>query len=318
MRQIISTIILCLLLSACTTQSLSQPYAGRVLLWHSLADEAEQATLDRVLNRFIDIYEDVEVVSNFVSRDDMLERYQTAAAAGLGPNLVLGQSEWVLTLVENDLIADLSPFDPRTDIYYTGAITNLRYQDGLYGLPLAMRPVALYYNTNLVETPASTLDELLQEAASGNRVAINTRFDRAFWGTQAFGGSLFDSEGRTILNEGGFANWLRWLRSAQDAPGVFLARDAETLVDLFTRQRVAYMVATPDVLPAARAALGEETVGVIPLPSGPGGTSGPLLHVDALMLNPASSANQAGLSMLLARFLTSSEQGGVFVTLPSQ
>lgn len=64
------------------------------------------------------------------------------------------------------------------------------------------------------------------------------RFNRVFWGTQAFGGSLFDDTGRTILNEGGFANWLRWLRAAQDTPGVVLAWD----VDVFRSSSAPFVI----------------------------------------------------------------------------
>ena len=43
----------------------------------------------------------------------------------------------------------------------------------------------------------------------------------AMFGTyQAFGGELFDSDGRFVLDRGGFVNWLAWLKTARDLPGV--------------------------------------------------------------------------------------------------
>ncbi len=301
------------LLAACVAQPNAQAQSGRVLLWHSLNSETEQQALDNILARFTDIYEGVDVITRSFEQDDIRERYTSAATAGLGPNLVLGENSWVRPLADAGLITDLTPLEPRTDVYYTGALTSLRYNEGLYGLPFAVRPVALYYNRDMVETPVTTLDDLLATAEAGNRVGISTQFEQAFWGTQAFGGQLFDADGRVVLNRGGFTNWLRWLREAEQSAGVFLARDTDTLLDLFARERIAYMAGTPDLLTSAREQLSAENVGVVALPSGPAGPAGPLLRVDALMLNPASSQNQTELSMLLARFMTNADQGGLLI-----
>ncbi|MEM6530198.1 MAG: extracellular solute-binding protein, partial [Chloroflexota bacterium] len=319
MQRLISTLMMLFvpaIVVACAPQT-ENTFRGQMLLWHSLDNETEQAVLDEVLGRFMDIYEDVNIITQAVPRDSLLERYRTAAESGLGPDLMIGESRWVQELAEDHLIRDLTPLEPRVDIYFSGAVASLRYtveeESRIYGLPFALRPVALYYNTDLVTQPATTLDALLADAADGQRVAVDTRFINSYWGTPAFGGRLFDDSGRTVLDEGGFANWLTWLSSAQSSPGMFLSRDAAAILDLFQRERVAYMIATPDNLQMLKQTMGEEKISVALLPSGPVGEAGPLLRVDGLMLNASSSANQAELALLLARFLTNADQGGVFV-----
>ena len=129
-----------------------------------------------------------------------------------------------------------------------------------------------------------------------------------FGGIQAFGGRLLDEEGRVVLNQGGFANWLGWLKSAQTEPNIILDNNEETLYTLFTSGEAAYYIGRSDVLTDLTAALGEDEIGVVPLPAGPNGLSGPLLRTEALMLNRWSSTTQTELALSLAKFLTNVEQ----------
>ena len=65
---------------------------------------------------------------------------------------------------------------------------------------------AIYYDIELVNSPASTLDKLLMVATSATPIAVDTSFYGAFWGVPAFGGQLLDDEGRLALNQGGAAS----------------------------------------------------------------------------------------------------------------
>lgn len=293
-----------LFLTACQTTASNR---GKILLWHNWS-EAEAETLTGILQKFDEIYPDLTVISQAVPPAELWQRYEQAARLGLGPDLLIGPGEWLVPLAEQKLIQELQPYAPRTEDYLSGAVESLTYQNGLYGLPLALQPVALYYNTNLVETPAATLDEWLAEAANGRAVALNTNFWSAFWGIQAFGGELFDETGRVVLDQGGFANWMGWLNSARTAPGMILSRDTDSLRDLFFSGRAAYYTGAPDDLTAARAALGADAVAVAMLPAGPNGPAGPLLDVEAIFFNHAASPQQTQQALLLATFLTNATQ----------
>lgn len=308
--------LLCsLLLVACNfdaDNSNNNQLSGRILLWHGFNEE-ESVVLHSILDQFGSIYADIQVVSAAVPEEEFLLRYQNTAAQGLGPDLLIGSSDWIAPLAEADLILDINRSVPETEAYLPTAVESLRLGEGLYGLPLSLAPVALYYNSKLVDTPASTLDDLLLEAANGKAVALNTNFDEAFWGIQAFGGQLFDDDGRVILDQGGFANWLGWLKSAQEAPGMILNNDQVTLRDLFSNQKAAYYVAGPEELPILQEALGHDAIGVVPLPAGPNGPAGPLLRVETIMFNPSSSTNQHQLALTLAKFLSNAQQNTVLM-----
>jgi maltose-binding protein MalE len=284
---------------------------GRMLLWHSW-DETERPYLDQALSRFHDVYPDVEVISAYIPRGELLSRYRSAAAIGLGPDLFFASSQSIRELAQDSLIRDVTELVSYQDVFLSSALINTTYQGRLYGIPFGLEPVAMYYNLDLVESPAATLDDLLADVSDGVGVAINSQFEQAIWGNQAFGGRLFDEQGRVLLDEGGFANWLNWLKNAQEN-GIFLSRDDATLRDLFLQERVAYYVAGPDFIDEAHEALGAENVGITPLPSGPNGPSGPLLMVEALLVNESSAQRQVNIAITLAQFLTNNEQSAAFV-----
>ena len=53
---------------------------------------------------------------------------------------------------------------------------------------------------------------------------------------QAFGGRLFGEEYRVILDRGGFANWLAWLKDARDTPGMILDSNREGIAQSIRRE----------------------------------------------------------------------------------
>lgn len=284
-----------------------------ILLWHSW-NEAETAVLETALAHFADIHPTIKVVAVAVPPDDLRQRYQETAVGGLGPDLLIGSSDWLVPLVTEELVRDIGPeaLDDRN--YQSVAMTSLTYEDGIYGLPLSLRSAVLYYNANQVAEPARDLDELVEQAAAGQAVAIGTRFERAFWGIRAFGANFFEPQtAEPPQPQQAFVKWLVWLKQVQDEPGIILGRDGLALRQLFVEERVAYYVGEQDELPLLREALGKEAVGVVRLPSGPDGPAGPILHVETLYFNSASSERQQAAALTLGRFLTNAEQGAVFM-----
>lgn len=303
----ILTIIFSVFLAACGSDHADKtPLKTPLILWHSW-DEKETAVLHELLNKFMVVYPDIHVIQAAFPPDKLAQEFSTQARLGLGADIVMLPNSAVLTLAQSGLI---QPIDERVDpaAYLSAALNTLRYGGRLYGLPLSLRTTALYYNRALVNAPPKTLPELLEQAADGKSVGLNSSFYAAFWGIQAFGGQMFDEDGRVILNQGGFANWLSWLKKAQQSPNVILTNDPATLRSMFLKGQLAYYADRSELLPSLQQELGENVVGVAPFPAGTGKPSGPILETEALLLNAASSDEQAALALKLAQFLTNFEQ----------
>ncbi len=332
LRKNFTPLLLCLLplllLTSCGRPETNGTLGGRMLLWHTWSN-GDAAALNDVLTTFQEIHPDVTIKQQqFADMEDMLTQFQVAADAGLGPDLLIAPGQQVRPLADAGLLSPIEAAldEPTVQRYDPAALDSLRYANGLFGLPTTMDTLVLYYDTTLVEQPAATLDALLAEAAQGRVVAMSTNFTDAFWGVQAFGGSLFDADHRVILDRGGFANWLAWLKEARDAPGMLLDSSREVLRNRFIEGNVAYYVGyaseysmiidgTPeqkanaandnDAPPPGKA---EEAVGVAMLPTGPTGGAAPFLTVQAFLFSAVSSDNQRTLALELAKFVTNAEQ----------
>lgn len=302
--------LLLLFLTACRSSSPDTTLDGRMLIWHTWTN-SEAAALDDVMARFQEIHPDVNIKQQqFADMETMLSQFQVAADAGLGPDLLIAPGQQVRPLADAHLIDPLDAVLDEATIQRTepAALDSLRYSDELYGLPVTMDTLVLYYDTRLVEQPVRTLDALLAEAAEGRLVAISTNFIDAFWGVQAFGGRLFDEEWRVILDRGGFANWLAWLKDARDTPGMILDSSREALRTRFTENGVAYYVGYASELSTLVETMGASNVGVSTLPAGPNGNAAPFLTVQAFLFSTVSSDSQRRLATEFTSFVTNVEQ----------
>lgn len=302
------TLLSTFLLSCGAGMAESSVLEGRILLWHAWQG-TEADTLNSLIEKFHDIYPGITVVSSSYAPDELEAQFRDKSSQGLGPDLLIGEQMWIPALADELLIQPMDETNIDPERYLSSALTTLRYQGKLYGVPLSVQTWGLYYNKRMIGAePPHTLDALLEQAEGGVKVAINTNFADAFWGIQAFGGRLMDENGRVVLNQGGFTNWLDWLVEAQNAPNIILSSDNEMLETLFRQGQVAYYVGRSTKLHDFQETFGEEHIGVAPLPSGPTDLAGPFLEAEPLLLSSASSPVQTKRALLLIEFLTNIEQ----------
>jgi maltose-binding protein MalE len=282
---------------------------GTILVWHSWEPD-EALVLQEIIDKYDDLHPNAQVILTAVEPEDLLVRFEEAADIGFGPDLILGPEEWIYPLATVDLIRPIEGQleESTLERYLPVALDTVRYQGSLYGLPLAVHTMGLYYNKEIISDPATTLDELVAAAQAGIEIGLSTSFENAFWGIRAFGGHLFNEERRVILDQGGFANWLNWLKSAQDIPAFILSNDQRALRTLFAEGRLGYLVDSSQAWTELKAGMNPDQVGVLPLPGGPTGNPAPFLRVESLLFSSASSDQQRTVALDLAQFLTNAEQ----------
>lgn len=298
----------------------SQALSGRILLWHTWADQ-EGDWLTQVVASFEDLYPGVTVrQQRFASQAELTEQFLAAARSGLGPDLVIMPSAEVQTLARSGSLASLEGLLEEDILtrFMPSTLDMLRVDGALMGMPISLDTQAIYVNRTLVEQPVNSLDGLIAQASQGQTVLLPINFYDAFWGLQAFGGRLFSEDGQVILDQGGFANWVAWLRDARNAPGMIQDTNREVLRQRFVAGDAGYYFGYTTELTGITAALGAENVAVLALPPGPVGSAGPFLSTRAFMLSSASSSNQQRVALELAKFVTNSEQSGRLVRLAGQ
>ena len=298
-----------LFLSACriSPPKIEEQLQGRLLVWHFLGD-METELFDDILDKYTQLHPKVKIVSEYVPAAQISEQFIQQAQSGLGPDLMISNSYDLPLLIEAGILQQLNDYNPDLSIYLPVAIEDISYQNKFYGLPFTLITQVLCYNTKKVTQPPTTLSGLIEEARAGRRVGLTSNFFATFWGVQIFGGKQFDAQGRMILDRGGFAEWLEWLKQAQNEPDFILSEDHSSLRKAFVEEKLAYYVCKSNEIDNLKAALGEGKLGVALLPGEADRPAGPILEGRALVFNRASSPAGMKLALDLAQFLTNVEQ----------
>ena len=290
------------LLSACSGAS---PTTGRLIVWHTW-NEVEAPIIEQVLEDFQGLHPDIKLSVERIEYTTAFSTYVQAARAGLGPDVMIGlESVYGHVLYENALTAnaretaiDWSLFDPAT-------LQSVQRDDATFvGVPINAYVSILFYNTELVDQPPTTLDELRATSEEGIKVGLPTTFFDSYWGVAGLGGSVFDGESFADESETALRAWLEWLVALQDTPGAVLSQDIRALVNGFSRGDLGVLVVTSLDLPGIEEALGAEQVNVALLPGYP--TAQPFSNVEVMVINRASVQTQAAAELI--NFVSNSAQ----------
>lgn len=296
-------------------QAAAPTNSGRILLWHAWGDTGAEA-LDTIIKNYTSVHPGVTIIAVDMSDEDLQASFSQTAALGLGPDLLIGSSDWMHTFIEQDIISDIEPQGFEQIIFNSAALELTRHEEGIYGIPLTLQSPALYYNQDRLSPPIpNTYSTLVDLAADGHPVGISINARTAYAAISAFGPRPFNVSDETVLSiePEGIIAWFNWLQGVQENPAFILSQDEETLSRLFLNQEIDLYLGPYSFLEQYQALEAADeapfSLGVVSLPLGNLNFSNPLIQADILYFNQASSARQARLALDFAQFLTNNEQG---------
>jgi len=293
---------------------------GEITLWHSYGSGGgEIGGFTTILEAVRAANPDLTITVVEQPFDQLFNKWRTEVAAGAGPDMFiapndsLGQDaregslmnldEW---LDGNPALADFLP------VSIDGSKVDVEGQDGVgefYMVPESLKAVALWYNASEIATPPTTSEELLAAVTDGSvKLGINQGVYHQFGWTGAFGGKLLNDDGSCAATDGGFAEAYAYLKSLKDAGATFSTNGADIDNGFKTGDLTAIIDGpwtTADFRTAATA--GGFELGVVPIPSGPGGAANPFTGTDGWYINPNLETAQAELAVNLALALTNAE-----------
>ena len=293
---------------------------GTVKLWHSWAGKDGDA-LAAIVERFHQTSPNIQVETEFVEYGELAGAYAAAVKNGGGPDLILAPNWWIRELAASKV---LLPIENQITALERGqfipaSLDNLAWEGVLYGLPTDYELVALYFNRRLQDETdlPSTLDDLIQlaEESPSQGAGIYASFYHLAWGIAAFGGNLFDEDGRVVFEQTpGTAKFLTWLQRADGTPGIFVSLDYGMLMDRFKKEEYALFVDGPWSVGELRQRFGED-LGVATLPAGQSGPARPWLSADGVFLNPTTTIEQQDLALTFARHMTDAESASTIARI---
>lgn len=297
--------------------------SGTVTLWHGWTGAEADTLNNQIIPAWQAANPDIKLNVLAVPFDQLKNKYQTEAATGGGPDLLIGPADWVGELAGADLIKPLDDLVSADALasYIPSAVDALKYDGKLYGLPESIETVALYYNKDMVPTPPTSSAELAQMAADINAAdpseygfALYTNFFHEAGYLFGWGAQIFDENNRSAFDSPENASFLSWLSDLMNKPGMFYQNDDAGISSLFKEGKTGMVVNGPWALADYQASLGADKVGVAELPviSENGDASAkPFLGVKHIMMNSNDDGDQAALAMKFAEFFTGAEVGKI-------
>jgi maltose/maltodextrin transport system substrate-binding protein/arabinogalactan oligomer/maltooligosaccharide transport system substrate-binding protein len=286
-----------------------------LLIW---ADETRAAVIDELGAGFEEEY-GVDLQVQQMGFGDIRDQLRIAGPAGEGPDIIVGAHDWIGELVTNGLLAPVDLGD-MTEAFAPVSITAFSWDGQLYGVPYVIENIGFFYNTDLVETPPATWDEVvtmskeLMESGEAEYGWIRQEGDPYhFFPIQtAFGGYIFGlddmgnytAEDVGVDNEGSIAS-LQFIQGLLKDGTIPSGLDGGAAQTLFQDGQAAMYITGPwNVQNFLDAGL---NFAIAPIPAGPNGDPGrPFIGAQAFMVS-AFSENPLLAQAFLTEFVASEE-----------
>jgi arabinogalactan oligomer/maltooligosaccharide transport system substrate-binding protein len=192
---------LALVVAAC-----GAPEPTGVTLWHAYTGD-EKTALEASATRWNTAHPDIPVTLVAIPYGAFADKLTSAIPGGNGPDLFIYEQDRIGNWVDDGVVEPIEFWvdDARADRFFDPAIGAMAYRGSLWGLPLAMKSLALFYRTDLVATPPATTDELIalaprMTARHGFALAYANvdLYGHAPW-LHGFGGRVLDDDGHLAI-----------------------------------------------------------------------------------------------------------------------
>ncbi len=314
-------ILAVLLLCGC-----SAPPEDALVLWHAYRGD-ELKALDSAVSRCAEsLKQPVRAIA--IPYDAFVNKLSVAIPRGNGPDVFINAHDRVGHWAEGRLLEPLGLWadDALIDRFVLETVAPLVYRGDLYGLPMAFKTLALFYDKRLVTKPPSTTGELVAQTRAlqaknpkvwGVAWELKSLYFHAPW-LHAWNGRVYSDDRDTLaLEEQAAADSVAFVRDLvreKITPG---EATSVLVTSLFKRGELAFTVNGPWF----RGELaGHPGWGVAPLPvlNETGVRAKPFLGVEGLLMSARSRRKPAAFALMrcltedaaaLARF----RQGGQLV-----
>lgn len=276
-----------------------EPEAARngLTLWHGFAENSpEEAIIAAQARPAASAEAAVPVGVLRVPADQLINRFETEAAAGGGPDLLIAADDTIGREARAGLLRALDA-ELEQAAFAPAALDAVRVDGKLYGVPITRATVALYANAGLIADPPTTTQALLDAAKGGTNIVLIRSAYHSYGLFGAFGGRLFDDTGRCIADQGGFADALAFMRELKNAGAEFVT-DGAAAAEAFRSGQAALTIDGSWLLNDFRAALGDQ-LRVAPLPAGPAGPATPLIGGTSIVINANTQQPAAAVALAL-------------------
>lgn len=289
-----------LVLAACGTRS-----DADVTLWHAYSG-AEREALEALADDWNRAHPDQTLAVVAVPYDGFADKLTSAIPNGNGPDLFVYSHDRLGDWTAAELLEPIEFWidDATAARFAPDALAAMAYRGSLWGLPMAVKSLALFVRTDLVPVPPTTTDELLAmtPALRARGVfplayPVDDLYAHAPW-LHGFGGRIMDGDTPTVATAPGVAAaaFARELVAREVVP-----RDADGALTatLFSEGKAAMALSGPWFVADIAAGV-PWTVTTLPVVSATGEPAAPFLGAEGVLMSARARDKQAAIAVVLA------------------
>jgi arabinogalactan oligomer/maltooligosaccharide transport system substrate-binding protein len=295
--------------------------ANELVVWHAYR-AAEKAAFEKVVDSFAKSpsAKGMKVSTLAIPYDAYADKISAAVPRGKGPDVFIYAQDRLGGWIEAGKTVEPIDFflDKATkDRLLPGMIDAMTYKGSVWGLPINYKMPTLIYNKDLVKAPPKTSDEMIKLAKTLTN-AQSGRYGLAYWYTNfyfhsalmnAFGGSVFDKDGKLTINSPANVASLNQMMTWYKKDAVMPTEPSEALIaSMFNEGKAAMVINGPWFVGDIDKKI---NVGFAPLPVVDAAKKAmrPWMTIEGAYV-AASSANKE-IAYELVKHLTSEEAGMV-------
>lgn len=136
-------------------------------LWHYWDSEAQQNLLQEMVDNYEKETNGPKIEISYIPYSEYTQKILVTAAGGDLPELFIYDGNSTATLAEAGVLADITDKVNESGIMENtlpGVVKEHEVNGRLYGFPVYANCIALFYRTDIIETPPTTLSELYETA----------------------------------------------------------------------------------------------------------------------------------------------------------
>ncbi|MGH8793604.1 MAG: ABC transporter substrate-binding protein [Stackebrandtia sp.] len=295
--------------SACTTSGFADGPKDTLTILTHYGNDPLKSGLQELVDEWNGANPDVQVETQAVSYDELLQTVTVRQSGGQAPDIVHAYSLWGGQLAQSQVLAD-APADVASDVrdnYSAAAAESVTVDGEIIGYPTEVQTYALYYNKRLLEAagidrPPATWDELEKAANATTTFDSGGNVDVAGFGLtsgwdsavvhpfasllQAAGGNYMDGDVTGFDSPQGRAALALQQRMIDDG----VADPAANVLQEFPSGKTAMTINAGWWIGSLKATMGDDydDVGVAPIPGPDEGDRGSLAYGYFAGVNSAS------------------------------
>lgn len=289
--------------------------AAEVVVWHSYRGK-ERAALESVASAFNAKGGEHKIKLLAIPYDAFPDKITAAVPRGKGPDLFIFAQDRVGDWAAAGLIEPLDFWmdDALREAFVEPTLEAVTYDDSVYGLPIAFKMTALFYNKDKIKTPPKTTGELIAMAKKHTNpdkgqfglVYENANFYyQACW-MQGFGGQVFDKRGRPKLDQKPVIDSMKFAQKLAHEAGIMPEEATSMLVTtLFNKGDAAFVINGPWFMGEIEKGV-NYGVTILPTIDDAGGKPAkPFLTAESIIMSAKSEDKKAAFEVM--KYVTSPE-----------